>query len=350
MPWPPYEPGSDILINVLAYLPLGFLLSRFWKRSNRFAGLALAMMTGFALSFCMELLQEALPRRVSSVADIFNNTLGTLIGALMALGLSSESPIGRRLYTWRERYFLPGTQPMLGLVAMLLWATTELFPYAPATSWRLIRAELYPFAHTLRHPELFNFDLALVDGLSIFSIGMLARSVMLEPVMPPLAALVLGVTFLKVVVAYQILSLEFFCAALVSLAIVSRLTWQNRRGLATLGLAAIALAKVMEEVQPGNSLFGYLPFNWIPFAAHVGSLAGMHDILETLWLSLGLAAFARIATGERHRRRVSLLGGGVLFSVWVTLEWYQRYLPGRVPDITDPLLGLLIWWAGWAVE
>lgn len=348
-PWPAYDPGSDILTNVLAYLPLGFLISHFWMRTSRVTGLLLPVTAGFALSFCMELLQEALPSRVSSVQDIFNNTLGTLIGSLMALGLSSDSLTGRRLHAWRERRFVPGTLPNLVLVVLLLWAATELFPYVPSTNLRIIKAGMSPFINTLRHPELFNASKALMDGCSIFGIGVLTRTVMREPVLPPLIAFVLGVTFLKSIIVYQTLSLEFFCAALVSLAILSQLTWQNRHGLAGLGMIAIALAKLIDELHPG-SLYGYLSFNWIPFAAQVGRLSGLDDILSTLWLALGLAVFARIITGDRLRLWMSLLGGGAVFSVWFLLEWNQKYLQGRVPDITDPLLGMFIWWVGWAVE
>ncbi len=349
MPWPAHGSRSDILINVLAYLPLGFLIRQLWIRTGRTQGLLVAAAVGFSLSFSMEFLQEALPSRVSSVADIVNDTLGTLIGALMALGLSPDSLTGQRLYAWRERRFVPGTLPNLALVVLLLWAATELFPYAPSTKLSTIEAGLYHFLHTWHHPELFNVSKALMDGCAMFGIGVLMRIVMREPVMPTLITFVLVVTFLKIIIAEQTLSLEFFCASLVSLAILSLLTWQNRRGLAWLGMAAIALAKIIDEIHPG-SLAGQLPFNWIPFAAQAGRLGGMDDILSTLWLGLGLAVYARVIAGGRLRPGMGLVCGGVLFGVWFILEWNQQTLPGRVPDITDPLLGTLAWWGGGEIE
>ena len=65
---------------------------------------------------------------------------------------------------------------------------------------------------------------------------------------------------------------------------------------------------------------------------------------------MGLAAFARIITGKRLRPMMCLLSSGALFSVWFALEWNQQTLPGRVPDITDPLLGTFAWWVDGEME
>ena len=348
-PWPAHDSRADILVNLLAYLPLGLLLSLIWRRAGKTTGLLFAVAAGFALSFCMEFLQEALPSRVSSAQDVVNNTLGTVAGALLALGLSPGSFTGRRLLAWRESRFAPGTLPNLALVVLLLWAATELAPFAPSLDISTLKAGLRPLANTLRHPSLFNLPKALMDGCAIFGIGVLARIVTREPVLPLLIPFVMGVTLLKIMIVGQTLSLEFFCAALAALAILSLLTWQNLRGMAWLGIAAIALAKIIDELRPGSTP-GFYAFNWIPFAAQVGSLAGIDDLLGTLWPALGLAVLARMITGWRLRPWTTLAGGALLFGVWFGLEWHQRSLPGRVPDITDPLIGLLAWWAGWAVR
>lgn len=349
-PWPTEGSRADILVNLLAYLPLGLLLSLIGRRTGMLTGLLLALAAGFALSFFMEFLQEAMPSRVSSVQDIFNNTLGTLAGALLALGLSPGSFTGRRLLNWREQRFAPGTLPNLALVVLLLWAAAELFPYAPSLDLSTLKEGLRPLANTLRHPGLFKLSHALTDGCAILGMGVLARIVAREPVMPLLFPFVLGVTLLKIMIVGQTLSLEFFCAAVVALVILSLLTWQNLRGMAWLGIAAIVFSKIIYELLPGSTP-GVYAFNWIPFAAQVGSLAGMDDLLGTLWPALGLAVLSRmITTGLRLRPWVSLVGGGLLFGAWFGLEWHQQSLPGRVPDITDPFVGLLAWWVGWGVR
>lgn len=348
-PWPAHDSRADILVNLLAYLPLGLLLSLIWRRAGKMTGLMVALAAGFALSFCMEFLQEALPSRVSSAQDVFNNTLGTLVGAVLALGLSPDSFTGRRLLNWRERRFAPGTLPNLALVVLLLWMATELAPFAPSVDMSTLKAGLRPLANTLRHPGLFNTAKALADGCAILGIGVLARIVTRDPVLPLLIPFVMGVTLLKIMIVGQTLSLEFFCAALAALATLSLLTWQNLRGMAWLGIAAITLSKIIDELRLGSTP-GFYAFSWIPFAAQVGSLAGMVDLLGALWPALGLAVLARMITRWHLRPWVSLAGGAVLFGVWFGLEWHQRSLPGRVPDITDPLVGLLAWWVVWAMR
>ena len=348
-PWPAHDSRADILVNLLAYLPLGLLLSLIWQRAGRPAAFVLALIAGFTLSFSMEFLQEALPSRVSSVQDIFNNTLGAAAGALLALGLSPESFAGKRLAHWRARRFAPGTLPNLALFVLILWAATELAPFAPSLDVSTLKAGLRPLANTLRHPSLFNIPKALADLGGILAMGVLARIVTREPVMPLLLPFIMGVTLLKIMIVGQTLSLEFFLAALAALAILSLLTWQSLRGMVWLAIAAIVLSKIVDELRPGT-LPGFYAFNWIPFAAQVGSLAGIDDLLNTLWPALGLAVLARMITGWRLRPWVSVSGGGLLFGVWFALEWHQQSVPGRVPDITDPLVGLIAWWAGWAVR
>ncbi len=348
--WPDFDPDADVLVNVLAYVPLGMLLCWTWIRGGLVQSILFPVAAGFALSFCVELLQEALPSRVSSARDIFNNTLGSLVGSLIAIGLSSDRLPGRWLHAWRARHLLPGLLPLLGCAAILLWVAAELFPYLPSTNPQVIKAGLHPFAHTLRHPGLFSIPEALVEGASMLGVGILARLILRGPVMPMLVVLMLGVMAFKVLIAFRILSLEFFCAALASLAVVTPLTRQNRRALAWLGLAAVSLAKIVDELQPGYSPDWFFPFNWKPFAYHAGSLAGMNDILSALWLAMALAVFARYIAGDRLRPRTGLLGGAALFGVWFMLEWHQRTLPGRLPDITDPLLGVLAWWAALALR
>jgi hypothetical protein len=39
----------------------------------------------------------------------------------------------------------------------------------------------------------------------------------------------------------------------------------------------------------------------------------------------------------------------MLFAVWFGLEWHQQQMPGRIPDVTDPLVALLAWWVAWGI-
>ena len=84
--WPRYWTWQDAWFNVVAYTPLGFLLTlspthRTWP----WARVLLPLGLGFLLSGSLEALQTFIPGRVSSGLDLALNTAGTLLGSLLAL-------------------------------------------------------------------------------------------------------------------------------------------------------------------------------------------------------------------------------------------------------------------------
>ncbi|MBU0986224.1 MAG: VanZ family protein, partial [Proteobacteria bacterium] len=77
-------PLTDLVGNIFLFIPLGFLL--FWWRYQRNLRPSIidASIIGLLLSILIEILQLFVKGRVSSVTDIFNNTLGTFLGAFAA--------------------------------------------------------------------------------------------------------------------------------------------------------------------------------------------------------------------------------------------------------------------------
>jgi len=91
MPWPRYWTGFDVLVNVLAYIPLGLLIGRSiglklrssqWRTLN---ALLLTVLAGLLLSLMLEGLQTYLPSRRPQLLDVITNGTGTLIGGLFAI-------------------------------------------------------------------------------------------------------------------------------------------------------------------------------------------------------------------------------------------------------------------------
>ena len=68
----------DIPLNVVGFLPLGFLIA--WKRSARWV--AIGFLCGAVLSLSVEVAQSVIPGRSSSGVDLLTNSMGTLLGAL----------------------------------------------------------------------------------------------------------------------------------------------------------------------------------------------------------------------------------------------------------------------------
>lgn len=77
------HPGRvESMLNVVAFVPLGLLGSLLWPRPTWRDWTAL----GFVASFLVEVVQAvALDARQATNADVVANTLGMLVGALLAL-------------------------------------------------------------------------------------------------------------------------------------------------------------------------------------------------------------------------------------------------------------------------
>ena len=80
----------DAAINVLAYLPLGLLVSlALRKRLELLASVLAGGGLGMLLSAGMEYLQMYLPTRVSSNVDFLSNSAGAFLGAVIAVSIAS---------------------------------------------------------------------------------------------------------------------------------------------------------------------------------------------------------------------------------------------------------------------
>jgi VanZ family protein len=132
MPWafviaplPRYWSGFDVAINVLGYMPLGFLLAVAWRGISKSHPAWFAVLGALLISLVMEGLQTYLAPRVASNVDWALNILGGALGGMLAwmadgLGL---------LQSWsrfRERRFASGSGFALGL--LLLWPLALLYP------------------------------------------------------------------------------------------------------------------------------------------------------------------------------------------------------------------------------
>ena len=89
LPWATYD-RVEFASNVLLFVPLGLLLmlsvGYAWK----------VLLTGFAATVAIELVQALLPDRTSSVLDVIANTSGTVLGIVLAV-------IGVELFSSRFR-------------------------------------------------------------------------------------------------------------------------------------------------------------------------------------------------------------------------------------------------------
>ncbi len=125
---PKYWTGFDVAVNVVGYVPLGFLLvlSALRVGRDRFAVASATLLAGL-LSFSMESLQSYLPARVPSNVDLGLNLLGAWLGALLAWVMEKMGGIDR-WSRFRSRWFAADARGALVLLAM--WPLALLFPAA----------------------------------------------------------------------------------------------------------------------------------------------------------------------------------------------------------------------------
>jgi VanZ family protein len=149
---------SDMLNNVLLYVPFGFCVALLIEpRWGRFTGIVAGTLSGAMLSLGLELLQASVAIRVSSLRDLSLNATGSLLGAVLgtvfhALG-SRVSPQG----TSRSR------SAFVAMSILVLWLLERLWPLLPDPGLRQLKRAVRP----LLTPH--------VDGMSLagFFVGWL---------------------------------------------------------------------------------------------------------------------------------------------------------------------------------
>jgi VanZ family protein len=129
---PRYVSAFDVAVNVLAYVPFGFLvaLAAGGFMNRRWAALC-GVVTGVGFSIGMEIAQGFLPGRVSNNLDVIANGCGALSGALLCARAGASSYLAQRLLHWRADWIRDGGSADLGLALIGLWFFSQLDPSLP---------------------------------------------------------------------------------------------------------------------------------------------------------------------------------------------------------------------------
>jgi len=104
-PLPRFITLFDVSVNILAYIPFGFLVMfAAYPRWRNYVALGIALGLSAALALGVETLQTWVPTRIPSQMDWWANILGGLLGGLLAIPLGpqwlSGSAIRRRFDQW----------------------------------------------------------------------------------------------------------------------------------------------------------------------------------------------------------------------------------------------------------
>lgn len=72
---------KDILVNIFVFVPIGFLVTMLSKNHR----IVIALIIGLLLSLIIESSQLIWQRGTFDIDDLFNNTIGTIIGGVIAI-------------------------------------------------------------------------------------------------------------------------------------------------------------------------------------------------------------------------------------------------------------------------
>ena len=125
--WPSYVVASDVVLNILAYAPLGLLLTLLCMGCMlRWVAVVLSLAAGALLSLAIEFAQAYLPTRIASIDDVLTNSIGTLAGAAIACVCGERWLLSGELRRLREAHFRAGARTDVAFVLLALWLLTQL--------------------------------------------------------------------------------------------------------------------------------------------------------------------------------------------------------------------------------
>jgi VanZ family protein len=281
-PWSTYWTLFDLMANLMAYVPLGALLcvAQLREGASPWRAFAAAAAAGALLSWTMELLQNLLPARVPSIADLGLNTTGTLLGAALAVGARALGWV-QRWEAVRERWFhARGSGSALAL--LLLWPVGLLFPPSlPLGLGQVLPRVNAALAEWLLGTPLEGWIEAPADQLWVplspggevmaIALGLLAPVWVAYSVAHPgwrrlgllagAALLGFGATTLSTALnfgpehALTWVTTPVMPGIVLALLLAAPLAWLPRRGAAGLGLMAITALLAMVNQAPADPYF-----------------------------------------------------------------------------------------------
>ena len=168
-PWIPIHQTllwGDIVLNVIAYIPLGFLLllglSELPKNAERLIAPGLAI----ALSFGLEAMQTSLPTRVPSKMDVLTNSMGAIAGSALAIWVVQHRDWANRLNSTLRLWLIQ--KAWLGIGLLCLWMIAILAPRQPEFMLGVWLGNLFDPSLLMRDGSLFGLPSWLVFEAEIW--------------------------------------------------------------------------------------------------------------------------------------------------------------------------------------
>jgi VanZ family protein len=315
---------GDALGNLALFVPFGIAGGLAFSSQAMVKRSAMVLAMGFFLALGVQLAQVYFPPRTPAIVDVAWNLLGASAGLATMSGVRHYAmPLAG---SWSA-----GHKAAAGIVA--LWLATELAPFVPSLDMQLLK-------NTAR--ALLQLRLSPVQILWHAS-GVLVAARALRILVPgnrvhrALLVLIALVLAGKIIVAGREPNVSTIAGFVLGYAVAYFVRNQLHRA-DPLVLAALLAAYTLRAMQPFQLQMHPARFSWIPFAGMLqGSMSVNFQVLiESTFLFTAVLGLIRM-------KGMRVGPSTVVLALWVAaLEFAQRYIPGRSPDITEPLLVLVI--------
>ena len=317
---------GDNIANVILFLPFGFFaMQRVFPRIPRPIRLLFVVIAGALFSLGIECVQSYLPGRVVSIYDLAANTAGAMLGAV--LGWKN----------WRAELsgFRTNSQPQSVFPLLLLgaWLGSRLVPFVPTLDVQNAKNALKP---------LFFGDFLPLNALWRF-IATLIVCQLIQTITPPgrirtaLMFLPLCVIAVKPFILGGSISQAEVLGVLLGIAI-----WWYILGRIRGNIHILALLLTAQIVFQGLTPFVFNPepghFSFIPFHGYLKAVT-ISNILLFIEKVFLYGSLVWLLEKISRSLRFSLIFSVILLT---GIEVMQMFMPGRVPEITDPLLAVIL--------
>jgi VanZ family protein len=311
----------DAILNVLLYVPLGAVARASFSSSRSFfIRTAGPVLLGFIVSTMVEIAQIYFVFRSCNILDVITNTMGSALGAAIA-------------WVYRSMMRTTSHRPSPAVIAGLsVWVASLLFPFSPALGRASLAHKLRVFADAPRFDaiDLVSSACLMFVGLRFMRVAGFRRWWALAA-----AAGIAGPGQFFIATRQPLPS---HLAGVAAGCMLYLLVPRRYRQPATLWVIGTAI--IVRGFAPFRFSSTPNPFDWIPFGGALGArsdwLIGMRILIEKTFL------YGALVWCLRHRN-IGLRPAVLMTTIALTvIEAAQIYLPGRTPEITDPLLPPLI--------
>ena len=324
--WQDRSSWGDLLSNIALFVPFG-VAGMLSTRNFRFASLnvLLVLASGLILAIGLQSAQLYLPGRIAALNDAIWNTLGLTLGMFFALVANK--------YILKLQIEVRAI-PLIPLVLLGVWSAYRLVPFVPTTDFQAIKDSLKPL---LIQPDI-SLLAVFINMVSWMLAGHFLKYLTgTRGALGKLALFMVSLFGLEILIIENAVTASNIVGALIAL-MISASFMARAKGMGTILVILLPISIVLQGLAPFDPRPVIDAFNWFPFHSFFGG-SMYHNILallQKIFFYSGLV-FLFYELGLTWLR-ASLQTGLLLLLIEVS----QIYFSGHTPEITDPLLALLL--------